>query len=532
MTEEMEKNLDNDHGDDGTIGTIFVEIAGTSHYPDRASRGEAVGLVREPENAHDRNAVRVENLTGRQLGHVPRRVAAWLAPLMDHQKVKPIGLVSEVGSAGHGDSPGKAEDYLAVDLLLLPAGRDILETDDHPADETAARHQAVLAVWRGMKPWTDPVAARAAGRMLISLSDKTRASETRMLLALIRSRGRALEQVFRERRVTEIRQSLQGVTIGEPIKHAGMTMYPLFQPEGSTAVDYLLLQDALAGNLAEVKEVSASGSVPELRVINRSPHPVLIPEGELLVGAKQDRAVNVSLLIEPNSERVIGVSCVEQGRWRHTSSTFSARRYCTPSLRARKTASVSAQRGATGWAKSDQGQVWDDVSRYVRDSGAQSATGSLSHAFDAAEKKLASYRQALELPKGAAGVLLAAGGKILGLDLYDSPATMKTIWPRLSEGYFLEGVLRAEKREAADAKGTGAAETTEGTSKPAAATFLKELAQHLQVAPGGSGPGLELEVIGDGFSGSGLWYDGRVCHLGGFREESITRPSVGHDWIL
>jgi SWI/SNF-related matrix-associated actin-dependent regulator of chromatin subfamily A3 len=45
--------------------------------------GEYVSLVREPRNAYDGNAVRVDNLSGRQVGHISRTVAAGLAPLLD-----------------------------------------------------------------------------------------------------------------------------------------------------------------------------------------------------------------------------------------------------------------------------------------------------------------------------------------------------------------------------------------------------------------------------------------------------------------
>ena len=45
--------------------------------------GEYVSLVREPRNAYDPNAVRVDNLRGVQVGHIKRAVAAALAPVMD-----------------------------------------------------------------------------------------------------------------------------------------------------------------------------------------------------------------------------------------------------------------------------------------------------------------------------------------------------------------------------------------------------------------------------------------------------------------
>jgi SWI/SNF-related matrix-associated actin-dependent regulator of chromatin subfamily A3 len=45
--------------------------------------GEYVTLVREPHNPYDRNAVRVDNMAGVQVGHISRTLAAALAALMD-----------------------------------------------------------------------------------------------------------------------------------------------------------------------------------------------------------------------------------------------------------------------------------------------------------------------------------------------------------------------------------------------------------------------------------------------------------------
>ena len=45
--------------------------------------GDALALIREPDNPHDANAVRIE-WNGRKLGYVPRRDNAHLARQMDH----------------------------------------------------------------------------------------------------------------------------------------------------------------------------------------------------------------------------------------------------------------------------------------------------------------------------------------------------------------------------------------------------------------------------------------------------------------
>lgn len=55
---------------------------GVRFYRGRATKGEHVVLKREPQNQYDRNAVRVDNVMGAQIGHIGRVVAAKLAKYM------------------------------------------------------------------------------------------------------------------------------------------------------------------------------------------------------------------------------------------------------------------------------------------------------------------------------------------------------------------------------------------------------------------------------------------------------------------
>jgi len=126
-----------------------------------------------------------------------------------------------------------------------------------------------------------------------------------------------------------------------------MSVFPILAtPNGKS--EYTLLQPALKKEQAVVKEVSEEGSIPDLMVINRASTPLLIPEGEILVGGKQNRTVNITVIIEAGEERVIPVSCVERGRWRRGADTFFSKSYAPPNLRTRKTASVQQNRATGG----------------------------------------------------------------------------------------------------------------------------------------------------------------------------------------
>jgi len=107
-------------------------------------------------------------------------------------------------------------------------------------------------------------------------------------------------------------------------------------------LEYLLLDEALSENLMEVVELDSDGSVPELKVVNKSPKMILILDGEELVGAKQNRIVNTTILVRGNAAIVIPVSCVEHGRWAYDTPQFhSQERMMSSNLRAMKTEQVN-----------------------------------------------------------------------------------------------------------------------------------------------------------------------------------------------
>lgn len=55
---------------------------------------------------------------------------------------------------------------------------------------------------------------------------------------------------------------------------------------------YLLLEEALEEGKLKVNEVSAEGTVNTISVENQAEQPILILEGEELLGAKQNRIIN------------------------------------------------------------------------------------------------------------------------------------------------------------------------------------------------------------------------------------------------
>lgn len=93
---------------------------------------------------------------------------------------------------------------------------------------------------------------------------------------------------------------------------------------GNNGLDYATLDDALAAEWIEVTEFTETGEVPRIKIINHSAHMVFMMAGEQLMGCKQNRVVNASIMVPPRSEVPLPVTCVERGRWGYSSSGFSS----------------------------------------------------------------------------------------------------------------------------------------------------------------------------------------------------------------
>jgi len=155
--------------------------------------------------------------------------------------------------------------------------------------------------------------------------------------------------------------ALPELRVGNPGSHEALAVFPLFA-EGNGRVEYRLSPEALADESIVVEEISDGGSVPDLSVENKGDIRVLFIEGEELIGAKQDRILNASVLIAAHTKTKIPVACVAQGRWGNRGRGFGSSGSHSPSkLRRALKASVSRSVREKRGHQSDQGEVWHQV---------------------------------------------------------------------------------------------------------------------------------------------------------------------------
>ena len=186
--------------------------------------------------------------------------------------------------------------------------------------------------------------------------------------------------------------------------------------------------------------------MPELRVKNSGDVAVLILDGEELVGAKQNRSVNVTILVPPQSEIVIPVSCIEAGRWGYSRPGFAAAgRVLNQEIRYRKADAVTRSLKQRRHRFSDQRAVWDGVGKTLYALGAASPTSALSDGFDSRANAITDYLAAFKLEPGQIGVIYRIGGVLAGLDLFGSETVFACAFPKLLRGSALQALAGFDK---------------------------------------------------------------------------------------
>ncbi len=239
----------------------------------------------------------------------------------------------------------------------------------------------------------------------------------------------------------DMARTLGSFDFGAPCAFANLTMIPLVGRELHEP-GYATLDEALAAGRFRITEVSEGGRVPELRVHNDLDTPVLLVDGEELVGAKQNRVLNLTVLVPARAEQAIPVSCVEAHRWRATSDAFQASRQTQfREGRAHKMAQVSRSLALGLQAASDQADVWARIEHRAASLGAESGTGAMHDIYEQQRHSVDEFIAALGPADGQIGVAMAIGGRLAGVELFDATRTLVSLLPKIVASYALDAIV-------------------------------------------------------------------------------------------
>ena len=229
--------------------------------------------------------------------------------------------------------------------------------------------------------------------------------------------------------------------------------------------------------------------MPELVVENPLDARVLLYDGEELVGAKQNRILNVSVLVEAKSTLRIPVSCVEQGRWSRVIARRS-RRAATSRTRSSGDARPRRRPRSRWRAASRRREVWDEVRETAMRMSVDSPTGASSDLYRARERDLRALEDAFPAQPGQCGAILGLGDDMC-VDVVSRPDAFARLWPKLRAGYLLDALERLDGKPtpfavAADVPRAGSTRPSDRASRRSASARTCACAASTSSARGSS----------------------------------------------
>ncbi|WP_067041747.1 ARPP-1 family domain-containing protein [Methanobrevibacter sp. YE315] len=222
------------------------------------------------------------------------------------------------------------------------------------------------------------------------------------------------------------------VELLNPQTHKHMTIVPL-KTEHSYKLDILTLKKGFELGLVEVKECKHS-TVNTLIVKNKSIDPLLLVDGEEVVGGDQNRIVNSTILIAPQSLSKISVSCTEHGRWKYKSEFRSSAHIANYKTRRAK---LRAKRSNMPV----QQEVWSSIDDLEESIDFSSDTSAMSESYESQKINHAEFLKAFEIVDGQNGALIILNGEIKGFELFLNPEIYSQFHEKIIKSYLIDSKI-------------------------------------------------------------------------------------------
>ena len=246
-----------------------------------------------------------------------------------------------------------------------------------------------------------------------------------------------------------------GLRVGPPQIAGTLTLFPIFGD--GAGLDYLTLAEAQQANAVKITELTGRSTVSLLAVKNAGVLPVLIIDGDILLGLKQDRVLNTTILVPAQSTLEIPVSCVEAGRWQPRSPTAQRSDFSvSPGVRAAKLKAMIGRARSSGKFDSDQLAVWSEVEKYALSLGVRSETNAYSDIVRQRRPQIEERLAQLKPADGQSGVLAAVAGRPVSFDLFDKASTLARLWQGLIGSYVTESLASPASEASIDVEAASA----------------------------------------------------------------------------
>jgi len=306
---------------------------------------------------------------------------------------------------------------------------------------------------------------------------------------------------------------VEPLRLGDPDVHGPLAVFPIFGP--APRAEYVSFAQGRALGAA-IKELEHGAAVNDLLVLNPTDEAILLYEGEEVLGAQQNRTLDVSVLVGARSQLQVPVSCVEAGRWdggRHDESFSPAPQAAYPALRSMKNRAARASVAAGMGPRAAQSEVWAEVAEKSERMSIFSDTGALQDIYDGRRERLDEFLRAIALHEGQTGALVLIGGRAAVLDHVSRPEVFAALHAPLVQGYALDAL---EHPAAVDAAAPPASQTADA--------FLRRVLRARITEHDGIGLGRDVRFAQRRVAGAGFVVGHELVQLTAFPEDATGGP--------
>lgn len=279
--------------------------------------------------------------------------------------------------------------------------------------------------------------------------------------------------------------------------HNALSIIPL-KSETSNTTDILTLNKGFDLGLVEVKECEVE-DVNNILITNNAVTPLILVDGEEIIGAKQNRIVNNTILVPPKTTMKISVSCTERDRWsykKNKSVLFEESQYFANSNTRRAKASAIDER-------SRQDNVWDSIDLFSDRCSTRPDTSAMNDCYEDFSQDQDEFLKSFDLSVGQSGIIAIINNEVVGLELFNSPEIYANYHDKIIKSYIIDSLDYKEVDISYEAN------INEIINNISNSVFIKQEAHGL---------GELIKFTNDYGSGSALIYEDEIIHMPYFKD--------------
>lgn len=222
-------------------------------------------------------------------------------------------------------------------------------------------------------------------------------------------------------------------------------------------MDVLSVHEAIKLKYVEIKEIEDNESVNEIILENNSLHHILVLDGDLLKGAKQNRVANTSILIGPMSTVTIPVSCVERGRWHYKSNNYAngsifktSNHIAQKEIRMQKSYDIYQNKMNSNSIldnnlnsfKANQQKVWNVVEHNLSECNVNSDSEDYFMIYDDNKNELEETSSAFKASDKANGLAYYIDGKLMGVEMFNNAKLFSDYFDKIMNSIAIENKIK------------------------------------------------------------------------------------------